>query len=336
MRNLLYRRYESALKRRALGGDMTGAGYTQLAGIGTGLIDDAYKPNQYGVQPAGATIGKSVLSDAATGAAIGSVIPGVGTAIGAVGGAAYGLVSGYLKSKGNNAKENNAKNQIAMNTYGQQTKMSNAVLGADPSLATGNIGEQYFSKGGTIHIKAGHKGRFTAYKEHTGKTTEEALHSKNAHVRQMANFARNSSHWKKEDGGIMPTNVVNGLPVTYGKNDPSTVNRTPLNDLITSGGTAKKLSSDNALIIGKSHADGGIQVPELDTEVEGGETTLNNFVFSKKLGFADAHKPIARAKGIIEQKPRTPERATSMRLLMAKEQKLAENQEQFKQQNGLK
>ena len=54
---------------------------------------------------------------------------------------------------------------------------------------------------GGIHIKPSHKGRFTAYKERTGKTTEEALHSKDPHVRQMANFARNAAKWHHEFGG---------------------------------------------------------------------------------------------------------------------------------------
>lgn len=47
----------------------------------------------------------------------------------------------------------------------------------------------------TIHIKKSHEGKFTAYKKRTGKTTEEALHSSNPHVRQMANFARNAAQW---------------------------------------------------------------------------------------------------------------------------------------------
>lgn len=51
-----------------------------------------------------------------------------------------------------------------------------------------------FATGGGIHIKPSHVGRFTAYKKRTGKTTEEALHSKDPHVRQMANFARNFAH----------------------------------------------------------------------------------------------------------------------------------------------
>lgn len=54
-----------------------------------------------------------------------------------------------------------------------------------------------------IHIKPSHKGRFTAYKKRTGKTTEEALHSSDPHVRQMANFARNAKKWHHGENGIM-------------------------------------------------------------------------------------------------------------------------------------
>jgi hypothetical protein len=52
-----------------------------------------------------------------------------------------------------------------------------------------------YGKGGKIHIKKENRGKFTAYKKRTGKTTEEALHSKDPHVRQMANFARNAAKW---------------------------------------------------------------------------------------------------------------------------------------------
>lgn len=65
---------------------------------------------------------------------------------------------------------------------------------------------EMYKSGGGIHIKPSHKGRFTAYKKRTGKTTAEALHSKDPHVRQMANFARNAAKWKHEEGG----------PVMYG------------------------------------------------------------------------------------------------------------------------
>jgi hypothetical protein len=46
-----------------------------------------------------------------------------------------------------------------------------------------------------IKIKPSHKGRFTDYKKRTGMTTQQAPHSKNPHVRKMANFARNASKW---------------------------------------------------------------------------------------------------------------------------------------------
>ncbi len=66
-----------------------------------------------------------------------------------------------------------------------------------------------FEDGSVIHIKPSHKGRFTAYKERTGKTTEEALHSSDPHVRQMANFAKNAASWKHEDGDSVQDNSTN-------------------------------------------------------------------------------------------------------------------------------
>jgi len=52
-----------------------------------------------------------------------------------------------------------------------------------------------YPKGG-IKIKKKNRGKFTAYKKRTGKTTQEALHSKNPNVRRIANFARNAKKWK--------------------------------------------------------------------------------------------------------------------------------------------
>ena len=54
-----------------------------------------------------------------------------------------------------------------------------------------------------INIKPKNKGKFTAwcksngYDRVTTACIEEALKSKKAHVREMANFARNSRKWKK-------------------------------------------------------------------------------------------------------------------------------------------
>lgn len=47
-------------------------------------------------------------------------------------------------------------------------------------------------KGGGIHINPKNKGKFTATKKATGKTTEELTHSKNPLTRKRAVFAQNS------------------------------------------------------------------------------------------------------------------------------------------------
>jgi len=48
----------------------------------------------------------------------------------------------------------------------------------------------------TIHIKPENRGKFTATKKRTGKTTEELTHSKNPLTRKRAIFAINAKHFK--------------------------------------------------------------------------------------------------------------------------------------------
>lgn len=55
----------------------------------------------------------------------------------------------------------------------------------------------YFKKGG-IHIKPENRGKFTATKKRTGKTTEELAHSKNPLTRKRAIFALNARKWNKK------------------------------------------------------------------------------------------------------------------------------------------
>ena len=58
-----------------------------------------------------------------------------------------------------------------------------------------------FKMGGSgIHIKPENKGKFTATKKATGKTTEELTHSKNPITKKRAIFAQNAAKWKHEDG----------------------------------------------------------------------------------------------------------------------------------------
>ena len=100
------------------------------------------------------------------------------------------------------------------------------------------------------------------------------------------------------------------------------------------GGKLVKESSDGIAIQGQTHAQGGVQVP--GAEVEAGETIKDDFVYSAQLGFAQQHKPLMKAKGVIEQKPATPERINALRIIDQKEDKLALAQEYFKKKNGIK
>lgn len=52
-------------------------------------------------------------------------------------------------------------------------------------------------EGSGIEIKPENKGKFTATKKRTGKSTSELLHSKNKKTRARANFARMAKRgWK--------------------------------------------------------------------------------------------------------------------------------------------
>lgn len=54
-----------------------------------------------------------------------------------------------------------------------------------------------------IKINPKNKGKFTATKKRTGKSTEELTHSKNPTTKKRAVFAQNAAKWKHEDGGVV-------------------------------------------------------------------------------------------------------------------------------------
>lgn len=101
------------------------------------------------------------------------------------------------------------------------------------------------------------------------------------------------------------------------------------------GGNLIPTSSSTTEVRGQSHEQGGVQLPYQQAEVEGGETLAKDYVFSKELGFAKLHRPIAKAKGKIEGKPATVERLSALRQLERKENNLRLAQEYFKQQLNL-
>jgi len=71
---------------------------------------------------------------------------------------------------------------------------------------------------GGIHIKPENRGKFNAYKERTGKTTEEATHSSDPHVRKMAIFAQNAAKWKHQTGGSIEDPPYQSDNTTSNKN----------------------------------------------------------------------------------------------------------------------
>jgi hypothetical protein len=57
-----------------------------------------------------------------------------------------------------------------------------------------------------INIKPENRGKFTATKKRTGKTTEQLTHSKNPLTRKRAIFAQNARKWQHAGGGMLKKN----------------------------------------------------------------------------------------------------------------------------------
>lgn len=79
---------------------------------------------------------------------------------------------------------------------------------------------EYLKKGG-IYINPKNKGKFTATKKKTGKSTEELTHNKNPLTRKRSIFAQNAKARKHENGGII--NILE-----------------PLKEILQSGGILSK------------------------------------------------------------------------------------------------
>lgn len=95
-----------------------------------------------------------------------------------------------------------------------------------------------------------------------------------------------------------------------------------------------ELASGAFEVNGPSHEKGGVQLGQ--NNVEGGETISKGYVFSKELGFAQAHKPIAKRIGHLEERAPSPLRNKTLKSLKEREQELANTQEMVKQQLGLR
>jgi hypothetical protein len=101
------------------------------------------------------------------------------------------------------------------------------------------------------------------------------------------------------------------------------------------GGNLNSMSASSAEVQGPSHEQGGVDLPQYNSELEGGESIQGDYVFSKRLGFADVHKKLAKAVGKIEKKPATADRINALNSLNNRIQSLQQLQEQIRQQNNL-
>lgn len=117
-------------------------------------------------------------------------------------GAAVGIIGDKGAAKKRKAEQNRIMNGID-NIKGDEALGSSFNQYATQMPHYDKYANTRYAKKGGILIKPSHRGRLTEYKERTGKTTEEALHSEDAKVRKMAQFAKNSKNFKHENGGVI-------------------------------------------------------------------------------------------------------------------------------------
>lgn len=160
-------------------------------GMASGLLgsmnDNPYKVNT------GAAVGSGALSGAATGM---QVAGPWGAAAGAVIGAGVGLVGANKK-------------QRQIDQFDREFN-ANGLANIDHTINHNNVnpyGTQMYKDGGSIHINPANKGKFTATKKRTGKSTEELTHSSNPLTRKRAIFAQNAKKWNHHADGdtVIPT-----------------------------------------------------------------------------------------------------------------------------------
>lgn len=197
-----------------------------------------------------------------------------------------------------------------------------ALLGNVENLTSDQLAgleANHMASGGSIHIKPENRGKFTATKKRTGKTTEELTHSKNPLTRKRAIFAQNARKWKHAFGGELMTH---GADFTNGMT------------IIGNGGSHEENPFEGVPM--------GVDNEGTPNLVEEGETIFNDYVFSKRLNvpkairekyklrgtkemsFAEASKKLAKES---EERPNDP---ISIRGLQALMSDLASAQEEVK------
>jgi len=180
---------------------------------------------KYNIQKWGRLEKKSIVNPYDFGGILSSTVSGVGTgaSVGGPWGAAIGGAVGLLGGLLGNKKEKEAKKLQEQQLAQQQMMEKQQQMLAMPQSGGGMPGQftlggyltpELLAKSG-IYIKPENKGKFTATKKATGKSTEELTHSKNPLTRKRAIFAQNAKKWKHDLGGpIDPPSGGQGLNTT--------------------------------------------------------------------------------------------------------------------------
>lgn len=157
-----------------------------------------------GGEMAGNTIG-AAASGAAAGAQVGGPWGAVIGGVVGLGSGLTGIFAGNRKAR-NKAKELNRNAQIANRDATKNFNLAVENQAADASRAA--LLANYAAEGGSIHIKEKNRGKFTESAKRAGMGVQEfarhVLTNKENYsplMRRRANFARNTSSWKHDDGG---------------------------------------------------------------------------------------------------------------------------------------
>lgn len=281
----------------------------------------------------------NTIGGAAQGAMTGAT---VGGPIGAIAGAVIGLGSGIAGwITGNKKAKRRARrlNQQASDAN-ERALLSFENRASDVDTQNDlNIESNFFNDGGPItmrytgvmspfgntfgdggiFIKPENRGKFTALKERTGKSSTWYKEHGTPAQKKMATFALNAAKWKHADGGELHTHggdFTNGL--TY----------------IDNGGSHEANPFEGVQM--------GIDPQGVPNLVEEGEVIFNDYVFSNRMKlpkklkekynikgetFADAAKELSRES---EERPNDP---ISKRGLQAFMSALAESQEEVRTKN---
>ena len=282
--------------------------------------------NTIGATASGASSGFTVGGP--VGAVVGGVI-GLGSAIG-------GWFGGNRKAKNKASSLNkqiniaNSRNLLALSnradtidTQNDLTKLANySAYGGPITMRYTGVMSPFgntFGDGG-IFIKPENRGKFTALKERTGKSSTWYKEHGTPAQKKMATFALNSKHWKHADGGELHTHggdFTNGL--TY----------------IDNGGSHEANPFEGVQM--------GIDPQGVPNLVEEGEVIFNDYVFSNRLKvpkairqkyklrdnitFADAAKKLSKES---EDRPNDPISKRGLESFMSA---LAESQEEVRIKN---